>query len=98
MPSQKNITQVQELSDKLSRAKVVILTDYSGLSVNLQQKLRQDIANAGGQFVVAKNTLFNSRIQKRGKPVYPVTSKTFCGAPPPSCLPSMMKLHPSTPW
>ena len=67
MPSQQNIATVRALSDNLSRAKVVILTDYSGLPMNLQQELRQRIANAGGQFLVAKNTLFKLALSEMGK-------------------------------
>jgi len=71
MPSQKNINAVQDLSDKLSRAKMVVLTDYSGLPVNLQRELRQKITAAGGQFVVAKNTLFKLALGEKTKQIPP---------------------------
>lgn len=71
MPSQKNIDQVKDLSEKLSKAKAVILTDYTGLSVSQQNKLRQKVKDSGGQFLVSKNRLFKlalSETKKSGLP------------------------------
>jgi large subunit ribosomal protein L10 len=67
MPSQKNIDQVQELSEKLSGAKAVVLTDYTGLSVSQQQKLRKNVSKAGGQLLVAKNRLFKLALSETNK-------------------------------
>ncbi|OGY16604.1 MAG: 50S ribosomal protein L10 [Candidatus Chisholmbacteria bacterium RIFCSPHIGHO2_01_FULL_49_18] len=58
MPSQKNIDQVNDLSEKLARAKAVLITDHTGLSVAEQRQLRESVIEAGGQFLVAKNRLF----------------------------------------
>jgi len=49
---------VSELKDLLSQAKSVAIVDYKGLKVSQVTQLRQDVKNAGGQLVVAKNTLF----------------------------------------
>ena len=49
---------VTSLQDLLSRAKSVAIVDYSGLKVSQATALRQAIKKAGGQFLVAKNTLF----------------------------------------
>jgi large subunit ribosomal protein L10 len=67
MPSQKNIDQVKYLSEKLRESKAVILADYSGLSVNNQRKLRQQITEAGGKFIVAKNRLFKLAFKESQK-------------------------------
>lgn len=67
MPSQKNINQVKELTEKLSQAKAVILADHSGLSVSQQGKLRKSISEAGGQFLVAKNRLFKLALVEKSK-------------------------------
>lgn len=67
MPSQKNIDQLKDLTEKLSRSKTVILADYTGLSVSQQDELRQKIRDAGGQFVVAKNRLFRLALQESSK-------------------------------
>lgn len=57
MPSQRNIQQLEALKDKLSRAKSIVLSDHSGMDVSSQQKLRTLAKEAGGEFLVTKNTL-----------------------------------------
>ncbi len=57
MPSQINHDQVEKLKTKLKKAKSVVLADYAGLPVNLQQELRTKVVEAGGELTVAKNTL-----------------------------------------
>ena len=63
MPSAKNINQLQQIKTKLTQAKSVVLSNYSGLTVNQQQQLRQQIIQAGGELMVAKNTLLNLALQ-----------------------------------
>lgn len=48
---------MQTLQDKFSRAKAVILASFAGLNSKQQVQLRQDLKKAGGEFIVAKNTL-----------------------------------------
>jgi large subunit ribosomal protein L10 len=50
-------TVVQELADKLARAKVVIATDYKGLNVEDMNTLRRKLREAGCEYQVVKNTL-----------------------------------------
>lgn len=57
MPNAKNIEQVKMLEEKAARAKSIVLTNYSGLTVKQQSKLRVALKNAGGELIVAKNTL-----------------------------------------
>lgn len=57
MPNTKNISQVKLLEEKFSRAKAVILANYAGLNSKQQVKLRSELKKAGGEFIVAKNTL-----------------------------------------
>lgn len=64
MPNTKNIAQVKELEDKVARAKSIILTNYAGLTVKQQTKLRAALKSAGGEFIVAKNTLLARVIGK----------------------------------
>ena len=59
MPSQKNLTTVKLLSEKLRQAKSIVLADYRGLSVNLQRQLRNQVKAAGGELIVAKNSLIS---------------------------------------
>ncbi|MDA1256679.1 MAG: 50S ribosomal protein L10 [Chloroflexi bacterium] len=57
MPTAKSIAEVEELKTLLSEAKLIISTDYRGLSVIQLSALRRAIGEGGGQFRVAKNTL-----------------------------------------
>lgn len=63
MPTTKKVQIVQDLTEKLKRAKSVILTDYSDLSVPQQQKLRSKLQEAGAEFTVVKNTLLKLALQ-----------------------------------
>ena len=57
MPNQKNINNVKELSDKLSRAKSVYFTDYLGLNVSDVTSLRKKFFESNVEYIVVKNTL-----------------------------------------
>lgn len=57
MPNSKNIEQVKELSNSLSRAKAVYFTEYHGLNVEDLTKLRSEFFKADVEYRVAKNTL-----------------------------------------
>jgi large subunit ribosomal protein L10 len=59
MPSAKNVTQIKELEEKVKKAKSSVFTNYSGLTVAQQTKLRAQLKEGGGEFVVAKNTLLS---------------------------------------
>lgn len=64
MPNQKNQKMVQSLKDKIKAAKSLAIVDYSGTSANDQVKLRQAIAQAGGEVLVTKNTLIDIALGK----------------------------------
>ncbi|KKT58417.1 MAG: 50S ribosomal protein L10 [Candidatus Amesbacteria bacterium GW2011_GWB1_47_19] len=49
---------ISRLSDLIKSSKSVAIVDYQGLKVSQATQLRQAVRLAGGQFVVAKNTLF----------------------------------------
>ncbi len=51
------IEKANELKAKADRAKAVVLTDYTGLSVSQINDLRSKIKAAGGDYIVTKNTL-----------------------------------------
>lgn len=52
------------LTEKFNRAKSVVLTDYAGLTVTQQTKLRSQLKKANGELIVAKNTLIARVIGK----------------------------------
>ena len=60
MPSQKVLdakkAKVQELADKFKKSKMIVLTEYRGISVEDDTKLRAEIRNAGNEYMVVKNS------------------------------------------
>ncbi len=65
MPSKRNIQQLADLKDRVSKAKSVVFTDNSGLNALGQSQLREKVVAAGGEMVIAKNTLFSLTFQDR---------------------------------
>ncbi len=65
MPSQRNIHALAEVEHHLATAKAVILANYAGLSVSEQTALRDKIAAAGGEFLVAKNNLLKISLTEK---------------------------------
>ena len=57
MPNAKNIKHVDELTEKLGRAKGVYLTDYIGLNVQDITDLRREFYENDVEYLVTKNTL-----------------------------------------
>jgi large subunit ribosomal protein L10 len=57
MPTPQKAKSIDELTDQLTRAKLVIITDYRGLKVADLQTLRTTLRTSGGEFHIAKNTL-----------------------------------------
>lgn len=54
---------VSDLQQRLLRAKVAILTRFSGLNVGRMTQLRRDLRKAGVEYRIIKNTLFRLAIQ-----------------------------------
>ncbi len=63
MPNTKNITVVEELTDKLGKAKAIYFTDYLGLDVASITDLRSEFFKSDIEYRVAKNTLINIAAQ-----------------------------------
>jgi len=57
MPNNKNIQQVEELTEKLNKAKAIYFTDYVGLDVGRITQLRSEFYQNSTEYYVAKNTL-----------------------------------------
>ena len=51
------VEQVEEISDRLRRARAAVLTDYRGLTVSQLQDLRSRLRGADVEYRVVKNTL-----------------------------------------
>lgn len=54
---------VADLQQRLRRAKVAILTRFSGLNVERMTQMRRDLRKAGVEYRIIKNTLFRLAIQ-----------------------------------
>lgn len=63
MPKPEKIKQVEELRDKITRAKSLFLTDYTGLKVADLTHLRRQFRKSGAEFKVAKNTLIRRALE-----------------------------------
>ena len=57
MPNKKNISNVKDLTDKLSKAKSIYFTDYLGLNVSDVTSLRKKFFDSNVEYLVVKNTL-----------------------------------------
>ena len=57
MKKEEKATAVAELHEKFSRAKLAVMTECSGLSVNEITELRKQLRGAKAEFKVVKNTL-----------------------------------------
>ena len=68
MPTDKAVAEVEELKVVLSEAKLIISTDYRGLTVTEISALRRAIRESGGTYRVAKNTLVKIASDEIGRP------------------------------
>ena len=68
MPADSKIKAVEELTEKLSRSKVTIATNFSQMSVNEMNALRQHLRAQGVEYRVVKNTLTERAADAAGKP------------------------------
>lgn len=57
MPTQKKIDTVTNLTEKVHKAKVLVLADYRGLKHKQLEELRKSLKKTDGEFMVAKNRL-----------------------------------------
>ncbi|HLG10912.1 MAG TPA: 50S ribosomal protein L10 [Dehalococcoidia bacterium] len=68
MPTEKKIKEVEELTETLSRSKVIIGADYRGLRVGEVTALRRHLRDGGVEMHVVKNTLFLRAAEAAGIP------------------------------
>lgn len=68
MPKEKKVEQIEQLVEKLSKASIVIATDYRGLSVAEMTRLRRLLQRQGIEYRVVKNTLTSMAAEKAQKP------------------------------
>ncbi len=70
MPSQKILDkkkeQVQILADKFKKAKMIVLTEYRGITVEDDTKLRSTIRENGDEYSVVKNSIISHAAKEAG--------------------------------
>ena len=70
MASEKNINikkeQVSDLASKMKEAKLILLTDYRGISVEDVTSLRNDLRNAKAEYKVIKNNITKRALIEAG--------------------------------
>ena len=70
MPSQKILEKkkdkVQVLAEKFKKAKMIVLTEYRGISVEDDTKLRATIRNNGDEYSVVKNSIIAHAAKEAG--------------------------------
>ena len=71
MASEKIIEQkkkeVSELAERIKEAKVVLLTDYRGITVTDVTKLRKDLREADAEYKVIKNNIIRRALDANGE-------------------------------
>ncbi len=65
MATQRKIDTVATLTDKVSKAKVMVLADYRGLKHKQLEELRRNLKKTNGEFMIAKNRLILRALGER---------------------------------
>ena len=68
MPTQKKITEVEELQQIISGSSIAISTNYAGQSVASMTALRRTLREKGVDYKVVKNTLLGIAADNAGQP------------------------------
>ncbi len=63
MNRQGKVSVVEDLSGKLEKAKIAIVTDYRGMTVSSFEELRRELKKSNAEIQVAKNTLMRRAIE-----------------------------------
>jgi large subunit ribosomal protein L10 len=69
MAKEKKILVVSGLKDKFSRANIMLITDYRGLSAKEINELRRHLDRSGVEYRVVKNTLARLAANQVGKEI-----------------------------
>ena len=77
MPSEKVLNQkkakVEELSEKFKKAKMIVLTEYRGITVEQDTALRSQIRENGDEYMVAKNSIITHAAKEAGIEGFDIT-------------------------
>lgn len=56
--------EIEKISEKIARAKTIVFSDYQGISANQMTGLRRKVKEAGGEFLITKNSLLKIALTK----------------------------------
>ena len=59
--------EVKKLAEKLKEAKVILLTDYRGITVADVTKLRNELRNTNSEYKVIKNNIIRRALNENGE-------------------------------
>lgn len=59
--------EVKELAEKFKAAKVILLTDYRGITVSDDTKLRNDVRSANAEYKIIKNNIIKRALNVNGE-------------------------------
>ncbi len=59
--------EVKLLAEKFKAAKIILLTDYRGINVSDDTKLRNDIRNANAEYKIIKNNIVKRALDLNGE-------------------------------
>lgn len=88
---QKKEKIIEELSQKIERAKSMVFTDYKGLTHKQMEELKKGLKKADAELVVAKNTLIK-RALKTEKELSGQTATLFSFSDPIAPLKELSKM------
>lgn len=69
MPTQKKIETVNELTEKVTKARSIMFADYTGIKHKQMETLRKTLKKNGAEFVVTKNKLIERSLGDSAKSV-----------------------------
>jgi large subunit ribosomal protein L10 len=72
MATQKKIDIVTELTEKTTKAKSMVFTNYVGLKHKQLEEIRKKLAPVHGEFAVTKNTLMSRALGNRAESAKPM--------------------------
>ncbi len=70
---------IQNLTEELKSASSVVLIDFSGLSVKMQQELKRKLGEVKAKMLVTKNTLFKLAAKQAKVPKETLTDTVLTG-------------------
>ena len=62
MQKQQKVQVIEELKEKLGKAKSLVLTDYRGLTHQQLEQIKKGLKVSGAEFIVTKNTLLKKSL------------------------------------